>query len=193
MSISKAKYPALIGSVIAGIIAVEGGYVFHPEDPGGETNFGITKKVAVAHGYTGPMKDMPQKVAFDIYTDSYIIKPRFDLVLEVSEPVGTKLVDMGVNVGQGRAAKWYQQSLNSFSRACQDYPCITADGVIGTRTIQAHKSLIAKRGYSLSCKLLLRGMDSYQGAHYMGLNSLAVFNVGWFSHRIGNVDEKLCD
>lgn len=193
MKIGKTIYPALIGSIIAGIIAVEGGYVNHPLDPGGETNYGITKKVAVQHGYTGPMKDMPESVAFNIYADSYIAKPRFDKVIEVSEPVGTKLVDMGVNVGQGRAAKWYQIALNSFSRGCTDYPCVIADGIIGDKTITAHKNLINKRGSVLSCKLLLRGLDSQQGAHYMGLTSLATFNVGWFSNRISNVDEQLCE
>lgn len=193
MKINKTAYPALIGSIIAGIIAVEGGYVNHPSDPGGETNYGITKKVAVQHGYTGSMKDMPESVAFDIYADSYIAKPRFDLVIEVSEPVGTKLVDMGVNVGQGRAAKWYQTALNSFSRGCVDYPCITADGAIGAKTITAHKNLINKRGSVMSCKLLLRGLDSLQGTHYMGLTSLATFNVGWFSNRISNIDEQLCE
>lgn len=193
MKISKTVYPALISSIIAGIIAVEGGYVNHPSDPGGETNYGITKQVAVQHGYTGPMKDMPESVAFNIYADSYITKPRFDLVLEVSEPVGTKLVDMGVNVGQGRAAKWYQTALNSFSRGCVDYPCVIADGVIGDKTITAHKSLIKKRGPVLSCKLLLRGLDSLQGTHYLGLTSLATFNVGWFSNRISNIDEQLCE
>ena len=29
---------------ISVILANEGGYVWHPSDPGGETNFGITKK-----------------------------------------------------------------------------------------------------------------------------------------------------
>ena len=28
----------------------EGGYVNHPSDPGGETMWGVTKRVAVAHG-----------------------------------------------------------------------------------------------------------------------------------------------
>ena len=191
--IKKAKYPAMVGAIIAGILAVEGGYVYHPSDPGGETNYGITKTTAVSHGYTEPMKDMPKSVAEDIYASSYIVKPKFDKVLEISVPVGTKLIDAGVNVGQPRVAKWYQQSLNNFSRGCKDYPCITVDGAIGIATLKAHQNLIKTRGSVLSCKILLRSLDSYQGSHYMSLVSLHEFTVGWFSNRIGNIKEDQCN
>jgi len=36
----------------------EGGYVDHPEDPGGETNLGVTKKVYEEWGGTKNMKDL---------------------------------------------------------------------------------------------------------------------------------------
>ena len=44
-------FKALIGS--------EGGYSFNPADPGGETMWGVTARVARASGYAGPMKDLP--------------------------------------------------------------------------------------------------------------------------------------
>lgn len=186
------KYPAIIATIIAGVLAIEGGYVNHPSDPGGETNYGITKKVAEANGYTGSMIDLPKEVASEIYIDQYVISPKFHLVLEVSEPVAAKLIDAGVNVGQNRAAKWYQQSLNSFSRGCKDYPCIVEDGFIGSATIKAHENLRHKRGSAISCKLLLRGINTLQGHHYMSLTHLSDFNVGWFQHRINNVSEEQC-
>ena len=188
-----AKYPAIVGAIIAGILVVEGGYVNHPSDPGGETNYGITKSTAVSHGYTGSMVDLPKETAIDIYAESYVYKPNFIDVVNLSEPVGTKLVDMGVNVGTRRSARWYQQTLNNFSRGCKDYPCITVDGNIGSNSLTAHKNLINKRGKVLSCKLLLRGLNTYQGAHYMSLTSLSSFNVGWFSNRINNIDERTCE
>ena len=187
------KYPSAILAIVLGILAVEGGYVNHPSDPGGETNKGITKTTAVEHGYTGSMKDLPDEVAIDIYAQTYVYKPGFDGVVELSEPVGTKLVDAGVNVGQVRAARWYQTSLNSFSRSCRDYPCVKVDGVIGSNTLAAHRALIAKRGSVLSCKLMLRSLNAQQGYHYLSLTSLQDFTVGWFSHRIGNISEELCD
>ena len=45
------------------MIGHEGGYVNDPRDPGGETNHGVTKRVAVANGYTGSMKDLPLDTA----------------------------------------------------------------------------------------------------------------------------------
>lgn len=191
--IKNAKYPAVIGAILAGLLIVEGGYVNHPTDPGGETNYGITKRVAVEHGYTGPMENLPKEVAMDIYATSYISKPKFDKVLEISEPVGTKLIDAGVNTGHSRASKWYQQSLNNFSRGCKDYPCVEVDGSIGPATLNAHRKLIDKRGSSDACKLLLRGINTYQGDHYMKLTTLSAFNVGWFLHRINNISEDDCE
>lgn len=192
-TIKNAKYPALVGAILAGLLIVEGGYVNHPADPGGETNYGITKKVAAEHGYTGPMEHLPKEVAMDIYATTYISKPKFDMVLEISEPVGVKLIDAGVNTGYARATKWYQQSLNNFSRGCTDYPCIRVDGSIGSETLNAHRNLINKRGEVDTCKLLLRGINTFQGEHYMNLTSLSAFNVGWFLHRINNVKEDSCD
>ena len=190
--IKNAKYPALITAIIAGVIAIEGGYVNHPKDPGGETNYGVTKQTAKNHGYTGSMKELPYEVAFDIYAESYVGKPKYDQVLKLSEPVAEKLIDVGVNVGTVRASKWYQQSLNSFSRGCKDYPCVDVDGNIGQRTLDAHNNLIKKRGSKNSCVLLLRGINTMQGHHYMSLVSLSDFTVGWFQHRINNVSEDKC-
>lgn len=49
----------------------EGGYVNHPSDPGGETNYGITKRTAVAYGYKGDMKLLPKAIAKEIYLEEY--------------------------------------------------------------------------------------------------------------------------
>ena len=64
--------------IIEPTIAIEGGHVNHPSDPGGETNMGITKKVAVEHGYTGPMKTLPRPIAVSIYYQSYLVKPGYE-------------------------------------------------------------------------------------------------------------------
>ena len=40
------------------LIGHEGGYVNDTRDPGGETNWGITKRTAQANGYQGNMRVM---------------------------------------------------------------------------------------------------------------------------------------
>ena len=68
----------------------EGGYVNHPRDPGGETMYGVTKNVAVAHGYKGSMRNLPISIAMDIARQSYWDKTRCD---ELDPLVASQLFD----------------------------------------------------------------------------------------------------
>ncbi|MFZ7338307.1 glycoside hydrolase family 108 protein [Comamonas jiangduensis] len=185
----------LMAAVVGSVLTIEGGYVNDPNDAGGATNHGITEQVAREHGYTGPMQSLPKGMATDIYIGTYIQAPRFDGVLRISPAVGTELVDSGVNADTGRAARWFQQSVNDLSRYGRDYPMITVDGVIGTSTLDAYRSLEKKRGRIKACELTLKLMDSYQAAHYAKLaqsKANASFIVGWLDHRIGNVPPSRC-
>lgn len=67
------------------ILGKEGGYVNHPDDKGGPTNWGITQAVARAHGFTGDMRNLTRQQALDILTADYWTGPRFDLVSEVGD------------------------------------------------------------------------------------------------------------
>jgi len=186
---------ALVLAVVAGVFAIEGGYVDDPNDSGGETNHGVTIAVARKHGYAGPMEALPRELAQDIYIKDYIEAPKFDRVLERSPAVGTKLVDIGVNAGPGRAATWFQQSLNDLSRAGRDYGQIATDGAVGPRTLAAYQALEQRRGRVKACELTLKLLDGYQTAHYTRLaqgRANASFLVGWLDHRIGNVDPARC-
>ncbi|MEY2339774.1 glycosyl hydrolase 108 family protein, partial [Acinetobacter baumannii] len=53
------------------VLQHEGGYINHPSDPGGETNYGITKSVARQYGYKGSMKDIPMDIVEKIYKNQY--------------------------------------------------------------------------------------------------------------------------
>ncbi|MGJ3630121.1 glycosyl hydrolase 108 family protein [Sphingomonas sp. MMS24-JH45] len=65
-----------INGAIEEVLANEGGVNANdPRDAGGETMFGITKAVARADGYTGPMRDLPRQRAFDIYFRRYVVAP----------------------------------------------------------------------------------------------------------------------
>lgn len=186
---------ALILAVVGGVVAVEGGYVNDPNDAGGETNHGITVAVAREQGYDGPMRSMPVETARDIYAEKYIKAPKFDRVLAMSPAVGTKLVDISVNAGPPRAARWLQQSLNDLSRGGRDYATVAVDGAIGARTVAAYAALEQRRGRVKACELTLKLLDGYQTAHYTALakgQANASFLVGWVDHRIGNVPLARC-
>lgn len=109
------------------LLGHEGGYANHPADPGGETMWGITKKVAVENGYAGDMRAMPQSVAMAIYKAKY-----WDAVQAENLPADLRYVlfDAAVNSGITQAAKWLQ-------RACG----AVDDGIIGPQTIRAANSL----------------------------------------------------
>lgn len=187
---------ALVIATVAGVFAIEGGYVNDPNDSGGATNHGITEQVARAHGYSGPMQALPKALAQEIYAQDYIYKPRFDRVLERSPAVGTKVVDAGVNAGTGRSARWFQQAVNDLSRGGRDYPKVMVDGAIGPATLAAYQALERKRGRAKACELMLKAFESYQAGHYLSLAqgpANSSFVVGWLDHRIGNVQPQRCE
>lgn len=192
----KAAGGGVVALIIAGIVAVEGGWVNDKNDPGGETNHGITKRVAVDNGYTGPMRDLTQAQAIDIYATQYVRRPGFEPLAELSPAVLEELADTGVNVGTFRAARWFQTSLNMLNRNGQDCPNVVVDGAVGPRTIQAFQCLQRVRGVKKTCQLVIKLLDGQQTAHYMGLaNSdpkFKTFMVGWVDHRVGNVGLVKC-
>ena len=174
------------------LIGNEGGYVNNQKDPGGETNYGITKQVAVANGYYGPMKDMPKDFAWSVYYDQYLGKPGYDKLLPHSVAVVEELVDTGVNTGVSRSSTWFQKALNALNRGGKDYPAIAVDGKVGKQAISAYASLEKKRGRVKACEMVIKLVDAQQAMHYMSLTKLSDFTPGWVDHRIGNVNLEKC-
>lgn len=177
--------------MIAATIAVEGGYVNHPADPGGETNMGITKKVAVQNGYIGPMRSLPKEVAVSIYYDQYVVAPGFEPLVEVNAPVVEELFDTGVNMGPKWPSQWLQQSLNEMCSAS-----IAVDGKVGPGTRAVFVSCQNRLGSAPMCVALLDRLDAKQKARYYAIvaakPSSKVFLRGWLNNRIGNVDRRKC-
>ena len=95
-------------NIINHIIKIEGGYVNDPADSGGETKYGITKRVARLNGYEGAMKHLPQTTAFAIYAKRYWDSLSLDEIEQRSNSIAKELADTGVNMGTGRAAEFLQ-------------------------------------------------------------------------------------
>lgn len=103
------------------LLGHEGAYVNHPNDPGGETMWGVTIAVAREYGYAGSMKDLPQDLARKIYRASYWDKVYAD---DLPPAVRYAVFDAAVNSGTGQAARWLQRALG-----------VADDGKIGAITI----------------------------------------------------------
>ena len=112
MAKSVTKHGGKIGaaalSIIGAAIALEGGYVNHKADPGGETNMGVTAQVARDAGYTGPMRTLPRAVAESIYYDRYLVKPGLEPLITLDAAVTEELFDTTVNMGPARPSRWFQ-------------------------------------------------------------------------------------
>jgi lysozyme family protein len=104
------------------VLANEGGYVNDPADPGGETNFGISKRQYPLLD----IRNLTRPEAVDIYQRDYW-KPEFAEL--ASQRIATKVFDAYVNSPQA-AIRLLQRSL----REIQAGP-VVVDGVFGADTL----------------------------------------------------------
>ena len=108
------------------LLKLEGGYVNHPQDPGGRTNLGVTQTVwedwldrSVSEA---EMKALtPAKVA-PLYREMYWDRVKGD---KLPSGVDYCVFDAAVNSGVSRAAKWLQTTVGA-----------VADGAIGEQTLK---------------------------------------------------------
>lgn len=144
------------------LLGNEGGYSNNPADPGGETNWGITKRVAVANGYTGAMIDLRQDQAKTIYKNKY-----WDVCACDAMPESTRfdVFDTAVNSGPVQAIKLTQRALK-----------IMDDGVLGPATLAALQAADA----TLSGKF-----NGYRLEFMTSLPTWETFGKGW-ARRIAN-------
>lgn len=101
------------------LIGNEGGYVNNPADPGGETNWGISRR-----SYPGEdIANMTVDRAKEIYKRDYWGPSGCDIV---PEALKFDMFDTAVNAGQHTAIKFLQQASGA-----------DADGILGSQTMMA--------------------------------------------------------
>jgi lysozyme family protein len=179
---------ANIDELIEDVIAREGGYVHHPADRGGATNWGITEAVARRQGYVGDMRHLSRSDAAAIYQRLYWLKPQFDKVAANAPALAAELFDTGINMGTGTATGFLQRALNALNRECRDYPDLNVDRVIGAATLSALSAFLERRGTGGEA-VLLKVVEALQGAHYINIAEARpaqeAFVYGWLANRIG--------
>lgn len=152
---------------LAHVLKSEGGWVFNKNDPGGETNLGVTRRVWEEFvGKKGvDMKSLtPEKVA-PLYKVNYWDKCKGD-----SLPVGVDLCvfDFGVNSGTHRAVVFLQRIAK-----------VTQDGVLGPKSLAAVNAMSPEtfiKEYCMARRLFIRGLPTYEH-----------FGRGW-ENRINSVE-----
>lgn len=153
------------GNCVHKVLRHEGGYVNHPDDPGGITNLGVTKKVY--DEWTGKESTVDQMKALDdedvkpIYEENYWNKIKGD---ELPNGLDLCIFDFGVNAGPSRAAKMIQKMADT-----------TVDGGIGPNSIKAINALVKKDGLEEVIKLY----QAKRQAYYESLKHFDTFGRGW--------------
>lgn len=147
------------------LIGHEGGYTNHPDDPGGETMWGITARVARQAGYVGAMRDLPRDTAKTIARNQYWNKVRAEDL-----PLGVRfdVFDTGYNSGTATAVKLLQRAVG-----------VTDDGVFGPKTLAA---VLAQKGHQVSMRFNAARLE-----YLVDLKNWPSFSRGWVRRVAGNL------
>ena len=147
------------------LIGHEGGYVNDLRDPGGETNWGVTKRTAQANGYTGSMKAMTRQQAYEIYYRAFWLRYNCE---QMPDAVAYQFFDAAVNHGFGNASRMLQRAVN-----------VADDGIIGNMTIAAIKKMAIS-------DVIMR-LNAERLEFYCKLSTFATFGKGWVRRVAGNL------
>jgi len=108
------------------ILKWEGGYVNDPDDPGGETKYGISKRQ-----YPDlDIKNLTIEQAKEIYWKDYWLRGKCDKIEALSQRLAFLHFNYCVNTGISRAGKFLQKALR---RSGFD---VVVDGLIGQKTLE---------------------------------------------------------
>ena len=145
--------------IIEVVLHHEGGYVNDPDDPGGETNFGIAKRSHPDVDIANLTKDGAKEIYKEHYWDR-------NKVESLSEELRHIYFDMCVNQGRGRAVKIMQRAANAKGAD------LVVDGGMGPKTIAAMDGVELQR------------VRAYRVKYYADLVTrkpdLEKFYFGWF-------------
>ncbi|MBU9261964.1 hypothetical protein KTD13_16535 [Burkholderia multivorans] len=137
------------------LIGNEGGFSDNKADPGGQTMWGVTARVARAYGYTGPMKDLPRDTAKAIAKKLYWDPLHLD---QFDPRIAFQIFD--TNYNGGHTVIWMQGAAGA-----------KVDGIIGPATIAAVQS-------TDPLKFILR-WNALRLNYFTSLSTWNTFGKGW--------------
>jgi lysozyme family protein len=144
----------------------EGGYVFDPDDAGGETYRGISRKYNPHwSGWVIIDKTRPNfpnheldALVRQFYKVGYWDINKLD---NFPQTIADEMFDTGVNMGTGRASKFLQECLNYLNRGDSLFNDLVVDGDVGPATMKALSKVVGDE------EILLTMLNVCQGRHYM--------------------------
>lgn len=137
------------------LVGNEGGYTNNPNDPGGETMWGITARVARASGYMGPMPELPLDTAKSIAKKLYWDPLKLD---QFDPRVAFQILD--ANYNGGHPVIWMQGAAG-----------VQVDGILGAQTVAAVMA-------ADPLKFTLR-WNSLRLTYFTSLKTWPTFGKGW--------------
>ena len=152
------------------ILKHEGGYVNDPRDAGGETNFGISKR-AYPHIDIARLSFL---AAERIYWTDYWLKCQCD---RLPDGLDLMVMDFAVNAGVSRASKVLQNIVG-----------VSADGIIGSKTLNAVESHTSNVG---AIRKTINEYYSLRQAHYESLDTFSIYGKGWSRRNAETLNEAL--
>ena len=157
-------YSIAFTKAVINTLNYEGGYVNNPHDPGGETNFGISKR-----SYPNvDIKNLTRDGAIAIYYRDYWTPIHGD---SMPANLAFNVFDTAVNIGVGTAIKMVQSALG-----------VVADGKIGPKTLAA-MSAATKSTVSAFCAL--------RAEYYFSLPGYQTFGKGWINRTMGTLTNSI--
>ena len=163
------------------VLEHEGGYVNDPDDPGGPTKFGLSLRQLLEDGEISrwdhdrdgdldaeDIKNISESQAVTYYYERYWDPQPYKLL---DQSLATKMLDLSVHLGSGRANKLLQRALRANGQP------IDVDGLLGPQTLAA----VTK----VDTPILLLSLKSSQIRFYRSLVEahprLAKFERGWLA------------
>jgi lysozyme family protein len=137
------------------VVEVEGGYVNNPNDPGGETIYGITKRDHPDLWAVGRPTIEQAKIR---YQTQYWAPVKAD---QLPWPLSLYLFDTAINQGPGTAIKILQRAAGTVQ-----------DGVLGQNTLRA----ITQANQDDLCEMFLAN----RALRYVGTRNFDIYGRGWF-------------
>lgn len=158
------------------LLKAEGGYVNNPNDPGGETNMGVTKATFNRAKKDGLVKSanvrsLTKNEVRAIFEKYYYIPCKAGLL---PEPVATIYFDMAINSGPSAAMRTLHRAMAAISEP------VAETGIGGPTVTAIHKIQTENRVPILALSLMNRRKEFYDSIIQKN-QKLATFRKGWMN------------